>query len=121
MRVELFKEAARAAAPAPAAADLGYADPGVEQLISRFVRGGRIASFPAQESKRRLVLEHVAQSFERGRRFPEREVDAVLRGWTECGGTDHATLRRYLVDHQLLARGDGDYWRAGGWVDLLDE
>jgi hypothetical protein len=120
VRAELFKEAAMAAAPAPVAEDLGYADPGVEQLVGRFVRDGRLLSLPAQDAKRRLVLEHVAQSFEPGRRYPEREVDAVLRAWTEGGATDHATLRRYLVDHGLLAREGGEYWRSGGWMDVLD-
>jgi hypothetical protein len=120
VRAELFKEAARAAAPTAPAEDLGYADPGVEQLIGRFIRDGRLVSLPAQDSKRRLVLEHIARSFEPGRRYPEREVDAVLRAWTEGGATDHAALRRYLVDHQLLAREGGEYWRAGGWVDVLD-
>jgi hypothetical protein len=120
VQADLFKEAARAAAPAVPAEDLGYADPGVEQMIGRFVRDGRLLSMPAQESKRRLVLEHVARSFEPGHRYPEREVDAVLRAWTEGGSTDHAALRRYLVDHGLLAREGGEYWRAGGWVDVLD-
>jgi hypothetical protein len=112
VRVELFKEAARAAAPAPE---------GTGDVIARFVRDGRLLSLPAQESKRRLVLEHVAQSFEPGRRYPEREVDAVLRAWTEGGATDHAALRRYLVDHQLLSREGGEYWRSGGWVDVLTD
>ncbi|MFD1533555.1 DUF2087 domain-containing protein [Pseudonocardia aurantiaca] len=118
VRAEVLKEAARAAAPVVQAEDLGYADAGVEQVISRFVRDGRLLSFPAQGAKRRLVLEHVVQSFEPGRRYPEREVDAVLRTWTEGGGTDHATLRRYLVDHLLLAREGGEYWRSGGWTDV---
>ncbi len=112
VRVELFKEAARAAAPA---------SEGTGDVIARFVRDGRLLSLPAQESKRRLVLEHVAQTFEPGRRYPEREVDAVLRAWTEGGATDHAALRRYLVDHQLLSREGGEYWRSGGWVDVLTD
>jgi hypothetical protein len=109
VRVELFKEAARAAAPA--SEDVG-------DVVGRFIKDGRLVSLPAQESKRRLVLEYVAQTFEPGRRYPEREVDAVLRAWTEGGTTDHAALRRYLVDHQLLAREGGEYWRSGGWVDV---
>ena len=112
VRIELFKEAARAAAPPPE--DSG-------DVVARFVRDGRLVSLPAQESKRRLVLEHIAQSFEPGRHYPEREVDAVLRAWTDGGGTDHAALRRYLVDHQLLAREGGEYWRSGGWVDVLGD
>jgi hypothetical protein len=111
VRAELFKDAARAAAPGEATPD----------VLGRFVRNGRLVAMPAQESKRRLVLEHIAQSFEPGRRYPEREVDAVLRAWTEGGATDHAALRRYLVDHQLLAREGGEYWRSGGWVDVLGD
>ncbi len=121
VRVELFKDAARAAAPVQQAEDLGYADPGVEQVVGRFVRDGTLLSLPAQDAKRRLVLEHVVQSFEPGVRYPEREVDAVLRAWTDGGTADHATLRRYLVDHQLLAREGGEYWRSGGWIDVLDD
>ncbi|SHK89825.1 hypothetical protein SAMN05443637_11416 [Pseudonocardia thermophila] len=110
VREGLFTEAAMAAAPdEPVSAD----------VVDRFVRGGRLVGLPAQESKRRLVLERVVQSFEPGRRFSEREVDAVLRVWTEGGATDHVTLRRHLVDHGLLTRGDGQYWRTGGWVDVL--
>jgi hypothetical protein len=109
VRVELFKEAARMAAPEPEATG---------DVVARFVRDGRLLSLPAQESRRRLVLEHIAQTFEPGRRYPEREVDAVLRAWTEGGAGDHAALRRYLVDHQLLTREGGEYWRSGGWVDV---
>lgn len=118
VRVELFTAAARAAAPVEPQRYAGWRG---ADVVARFVRDGRLLSFPAQESKRRLVLEHVAQSFEPGRRYPEREVDVVLRAWTEGGGADHATLRRYLVDHQLFAREGGEYWRAGGWVGCLDE
>jgi hypothetical protein len=64
------------------------------------------------------VLEHLVQAFEPGRRYPEREVDAVLRALAAC--VDHATLRRYLVDHGLLDREGGEYWRSGGWIDVLD-
>jgi hypothetical protein len=120
LRTALFKEAARAAAPPPAGEKPhGYADPKVEQLIRTFVRDGRLVRLPAQRTRRRLVLEHVAGSFEPGVRYPEREVDAVLRAWTGGGVVDHVTLRRYLVDENLLDRDGGEYWRSGGWLDVL--
>lgn len=106
VRVELFKEAARAAAPTDTPGD----------VLSRFVRDETLLSFPAQHSTRRAVLELVAQSFEPGIYFTEREVDERLRGWTDGGAADHVTLRRYLVDHDLLAREHGEYWRSGGPV-----
>lgn len=84
-----------------------------------FLDDGRLVRLPARWGRRRVVLEHVAQSFEPGRRFPEEEVDAVLRAWCAGGGTDHVTVRRHLVDEGLLSREDGVYWRSGGWVDVL--
>ena len=109
VQVDAIKEAAIAAAPV--SADAG-------DVVSRFVRDGRLHSLPAHDGKRRQVLEFLVQSFEPGRRFDEREVDAVLRAWTAGGGVDHVSVRRYLVDHGLLAREGGDYWRIGGWVDV---
>jgi hypothetical protein len=120
LRTALFKEAARAAAPPPIAdKPHGYADPKVEQLIRTFVRDGRLVRLPAQQARRRIVLEHVASSFEPGVRYSEREVDAVLRAWTEGGLVDYVTLRRYLVDESLLDRDGGEYWRSGGWHNVM--
>jgi len=116
--VDAFKQAAREAAPP--AEQHGYADDRVEAVVRAFVRDGRLAGVPAQASKRRLLLEHVAQSFEPGRDYPEREVNAVLRAWTEGGGIDHVSLRRYLVDEGLLSRDGNTYRRSGGWVDVLE-
>jgi hypothetical protein len=112
--VEAFKEAARAAAPAEEPEDHGVVDPGVAAVLRTFVRDGRLVSMPAAHGKRRVVLEHVVLSFEPGVRYPEREVNAVLRAWYD----DYVTLRRYLVDEGLLGREAGEYWRTGGWVDL---
>ena len=65
---------------------------------------------PAKRSRRLVVLDHVAQVFEPGRRYPEREVNVLLRAFYD----DYAALRRYLVDEGFLAREDGEYWRSGG-------
>lgn len=79
-----------------------------------FVRDGRIVTMPAKRPRRRLLLEHVAQEFEPGRRYREAEVDAILKGIFD----DHCALRRYLVDEDLLSREAGMYWRSGGTVDI---
>lgn len=81
-------------------------------MLERFVQGGRIVVMPTRRSKRLLVLDHVAQSFELGKTYPEGEVDAVLRGFHH----DHAALRRYLVDEGFLTREENVYWRTGGTV-----
>src|SRR5215469_15888690 len=77
-----------------------------------FVRDGRIEGMPAKRSRRLRLLEEVAQVFEPGVRYPEREVNRVLGDMF----SDYAALRRYLVDEQLLERADGEYWRIGGPV-----
>ena len=83
--------------------------------LRRYVRDGQISVIPARREPRLLLLDQVAQAFEPGRRYPELAVNQILRGFYH----DHATLRRYLVDEELLARTpDGTYWRSGGTVPL---
>jgi hypothetical protein len=77
-----------------------------------FLRDGRIDAMPAKHSRRLQLLAEVAQAFEPGIRYPERQVNEVL-------GTlypDYAALRRYLVDEEFLDRDSGEYWRVGGPV-----
>jgi hypothetical protein len=94
----------------PNAADL-LADP--PDQVRAFVRAGRITAIPAKRTRRRLLLNEVAQAFEPGRRYPEAAVDEILKQVFD----DHCALRRYLVDEQFMSRtAAGVYWRAGGTV-----
>jgi hypothetical protein len=83
-------------------------------VLRAFVRDGRLLQLPAARAKRRVVLEHLAACFEPGVRYPERAVDAILRAWYD----DYVTIRRYLIDEDLMARENGLYWRTGGYVDV---
>jgi hypothetical protein len=94
---ELF---ARPARPTPESTD--------EQILATYVRGGKMIQYPAQHSKRMVLLKWLATHFEPGRSYSEREVNEILAGHSE----DHATLRRYLVDAELLVRQNGVYQRA---------
>ena len=80
------------------------------RVLRTFVSNGRLSSIPAARSKRLVVLDWLAQRFEPGRRYPEREVNGVLREVHP----DVAALRRYLVDEGFLDRLGGEYWRTGG-------
>jgi len=83
--------------------------------LRRYVRAGRISVLPARRAPRLLLLDQVAQAFEPGRRYPELTVNEILRSLYD----DHATLRRCLVDEDLLSRTpDGTYWRSGGSVPV---
>ncbi|MEU5789895.1 DUF2087 domain-containing protein [Micromonospora purpureochromogenes] len=102
-----FREAART--PAPDAA----AEEPVDRVLRTFLRDGVVVRLPAQRGRRRVLLAHVVAAFEPGVRYPEPAVDEILRRWCDGGGSDHVTLRRHLVDEQLLAREQGIYWRIG--------
>jgi len=84
--------------------------PSRDAVLRTFMRDGRIVTMPAKRSRRLLLLDHVAQLFEVGVRYPEGEVNLKLRSLHE----DYAALRRYLVDEGFLGRDHGFYWRTGG-------
>jgi hypothetical protein len=109
-----LRVAARAGAAAEPPEDYGAADAETAKVLRAFLRDGRITSMPAARGKRRLLLEHVVQVFEPGERYPEKEVNALLRAFTD----DYVTVRRYLVDEDLLSRDAGVYWRTGGPVEV---
>ncbi|HEV2374391.1 MAG TPA: DUF2087 domain-containing protein [Streptosporangiaceae bacterium] len=77
-----------------------------------FLGNGRIETMPAKQSRRRLLLDQIAQAFEPGVRYPESHVSEFLADLHH----DYAALRRYLVDEEFLSRAEGQYWRIGGTV-----
>lgn len=83
-------------------------------VLRAFLRDGRLVSIPSARSKRLVVLDHVCKVFEIGVRYPEAEVDVLVRAFHD----DYAALRRHLVDEGFLSREAGVYWRTGGSVQL---
>jgi hypothetical protein len=113
-RTEVFKDSVREYAPPPTEVEPLDPDREKDAILRTFIVGGRLAQIPAARSKRRVILEHLAACFEPGVKYPEKAVDAILRAWHP----DYASLRRYLIDEELLARDNAVYWRAGGYVDV---
>lgn len=77
-------------------------------IRSFFGPDGRLKQMPVKQAKLQIVLAHLAENFEPGRRYPEKAVNEVLLQFHP----DFCTLRRYLVDSRLLARAEGQYWRT---------
>ncbi len=73
---------------------------------------GKIVRLPQKLKVRHALLEYLAEKFERGRTYTERQVNALCDEWHTFG--DCFLLRRELVDNGLLCRErDGSrYWRA---------
>ena len=88
--------------------------PQYDEILERFTRRGRLVSLPKAREKRAVVLDHIAQRFQPGTRYSEREVNAALKEVHD----DFAMLRRYLVDEGFMDRDAGVYWRSGGTWDI---
>ena len=78
-------------------------------LRSFFDEDGRLRTIPAQRKKRLIVLERLAETFESGRTYSEREVNLAIADFHD----DFCTLRRELVDEGLMSREGGQYQRIG--------
>ncbi|MDX3831713.1 DUF2087 domain-containing protein [Streptomyces europaeiscabiei] len=65
-----------------------------------YFRKGRLTSIPGRAEVRSRVLTVVADSFEAGATYSEAKVNAICGQWFD----DWVTLRRALVDEELLRR-----------------
>ena len=107
-----FEQAARYDAPPPAPSEHADEPMEVARVLDQAFSEGRLVHLPTKRSKRLIVLDHLAQRFEPGRHYSERQVNAMLAAVDD----DVAALRRYLVDERFLDRAGGEYWRSGGTV-----
>jgi hypothetical protein len=80
-----------------------------EKVLATFLPQGRLVQVPARRKKRLVVLRWLADHFRPAERYSEAQVNDLLRRYHE----DVATLRRLLVDEELMQRDRGLYWRAG--------
>jgi predicted transcriptional regulator len=71
---------------------------------------GRLKTIPAQRKKLEAVLRHLAEAFEPGLEYTEKEVNTILGRYH----ADTASLRRELVGFGLLQRDRHGtaYWRS---------
>lgn len=111
---EVLRSAASESQPPQQHVEYDVADPEEAAVLRTFLPEGVLVQIPAAQGKRRIVLDHVSRLFEVGIRYPEREVNAMLRAFHP----DYAALRRYLVDEGFLGRDGRSYWRTGGHVEV---
>ncbi len=76
------------------------------RVLATFIKDGRLVSIPVQYKKRRYVMDELARSFEWGRLYDEKEVNAILKTFHE----DYASLRRELIDEGIMLRESSRYW-----------
>ncbi|HEX6270830.1 MAG TPA: DUF2087 domain-containing protein [Anaerolineales bacterium] len=83
----------------------------VRKVLKNYLNpDGTIKSIPLKGNKLLILLNFIVDVFEYDTDYTEKEVNTILRRFH----VDTAALRRYLVDHGLMARErDGSrYWRV---------
>lgn len=78
------------------------------RVIESFVVDGKLKSIPAQRKKERIILELIAESFEKDRDYSEREVNIIIADFHD----DFCTIRRDMIAEKLLERSGGVYRRV---------
>jgi predicted DNA-binding protein YlxM (UPF0122 family) len=78
------------------------------KVLRDYVENGRLKSIPRQWKKRDVIVRFLAEQFEPGQRYTEKEVNEIIGRIHE----DYATFRRELVDGRYMARDREVYWRT---------
>lgn len=79
------------------------------RVLETFVSAGRLSSIPVQHKKKLAILRWLVEDFQPGRLYAEADVNRII----SRRHPDFASLRRHLVDEELMQRRRGVYWRTG--------
>ena len=77
------------------------------KVLKNFMVGDRIKDLPASRKKRLVVLQWLLEKFQRGKNYPEKEVNEIIKDYHP----DYATIRREFIINKLMKRESGVYWR----------
>ena len=77
------------------------------KVLRDFFDGERLKEIPASRRKRDVILDWLVKQFDPDRRYPEAEVNAIIKRHHP----DFATLRRELIGRKWMDREGGFYWR----------
>jgi hypothetical protein len=104
--VQALRASLRGAPPAPLAdEDKPPPEPlsdNARKALAQFDSRGRLVRWPHKFTVQRMAMWVLWTHFEARRVYTEKEVNAILKAANHFG--DHVTLRRELVNHQLLTR-----------------
>ena len=79
-----------------------------QKVIDIFFEYGKLKAIPAQQKKKRIILEVIAKTFEYDRIYSEREVNIIIADFHD----DFCTIRRDMISEHLLERDAKGYWRV---------
>jgi hypothetical protein len=82
------------------------------KALTQFDEQGRLHKWPYKFAVQRVAMWGLWLRFDAKKRYTEKDANSVLKAWHTYG--DHVTLRRELVNMQLLARKSdcSEYWKV---------
>src|SRR5215211_7454773 len=83
-------------------------EPWERKVLQTYLIGNQLTKIPDTRKKRDVILNWLVAQFEEGVRYPEAEVNAIIKRYHP----DTATLRRELIGNKLMQRENGIYWRV---------
>lgn len=120
LKASALKAAARQPSPEPdpstpqsagSPVTLSTLSPTVRKALLQFDEAGRLIRLPSKLSVQQMTTWALWTQFTARRKYTENEVNAVIKAHHTFG--DHATLRRELINMNLLGRKSdcSEYWK----------
>lgn len=76
-----------------------------KKVIDAFFEYGKLKSIPGQRKKEKIVLEEIAKSFKKGKKYTEKEINLIIADFND----DFCTIRRDMISEGILTRKDSIY------------
>jgi hypothetical protein len=89
-------------------------EPWERKVLQTYLIGDQLTKIPETRKKRDVILNWLATQFEEGVRYPEAELNTIIKRYHP----DTATLRRELIGNKLMQRENGVYWRIPEGVQV---
>lgn len=92
-----------------------------EKLNRHYMEEGRLTQYPQKRPMRILALARIAERFDTGRQYTEKEVNEIIKA--AIAFNDVELIRRELFEYRVLGRHrDGSaYWVEEKWRELYGE
>ncbi|MFF2498025.1 metalloregulator ArsR/SmtB family transcription factor [Peribacillus sp. NPDC058075] len=74
-------------------------------LENFYTPDGRLKTIPAQRKKKLIILHHIGSLLEKGRKYPEKELNEFIQSFHD----DYATIRRELTIGSIMYRENSIY------------
>lgn len=89
-----------------------------EKLKRYYDSEERLTQYPSKKPMRVLALARIAEKFELGRKYTEKEVNEIIRASIAFG--DVELVRREMFQYRLIGRlRDGsEYWLEQDWTEV---